>query len=79
MTIEQLIPFFGWMSVINIALLFITTLAVMTVKPWMMDLHKQLFGLDEAALRKSYFKYIAQYKILTIMLNIIPYIALKIL
>jgi len=42
-------------------------------------IHSKLFGLDEKDLGRAYFQYLAQYKIAIIVLNIAPYIALRIM
>ena len=41
--------------------------------------HSALFGLDEKDLGRAYFQYLAQYKIAIIVLNIAPYLALRII
>ncbi len=79
MTNETLTELLGWASVVNIALLFISTIMVIAIRGPISKIHSSLFGLDEKDLRRAYFQYIAQYKIAIIVLNIAPYIALKIM
>ncbi len=38
-----------------------------------------MFGLDEKDLNRAYFQYLAQFKILIIVFNVTPYIALKLM
>ena len=38
-----------------------------------------MFGVDEADLPGIYFRYIAQYKILIFVFNLMPYLALRIM
>ena len=38
-----------------------------------------MFDLDKVYLQQAYFKYLAQYKIIIIIFNIVPYFALKII
>ncbi len=40
---------------------------------------KDMCGMEEADLSKAYFQYLAQYKIATLVFNVAPYIALKIM
>ena len=79
MTIEALTELLGWASVINIAILFFSTLGVISMRGAITGFHSKLFGLDEKDLGRAYFQYLAQYKIAIIVLNIAPYIALKIM
>jgi hypothetical protein len=79
MTIESLTEFLGWASVINIGILVFSTLAVITVRASITEIHSKIFGLDEKDLGRAYFQYLAQFKIAIIVLNIAPYIALKIM
>lgn len=79
MTIEALTELLGWTSVINIAVLFLSTLVVIAMRGAITEIHSKLFGLDEKDLGRAYFQYLAQYKIAIIVLNIAPYLALKIM
>lgn len=79
MTIESLTELLGWASVINIGILVFSTLAVITVRTSITEIHSKIFGLDEKDLGRAYFQYLAQYKIAIIVLNVAPYIALKIM
>ena len=79
MTIDTLTEFLGWASVINIGILLLSTVLVILMRGWISRLHGSLFGLNEADLGRAYFQYIAQYKIAIIILNIVPYISLKVI
>ncbi|HGZ69861.1 MAG TPA: hypothetical protein ENL00_01860 [Nitratifractor sp.] len=78
-TLEQLTTFLGWCSVINIALLLFYFLFIVSFREFTLSLHSKLFNLDRTTLNKAYFDYLALYKILIIVLNVVPYIALKII
>lgn len=47
MTTETLTELLGWASVINIALLILTTIMVIAVRGTIAKIHSSLFGLDE--------------------------------
>tara|TARA_R110001583_G_scaffold171120_3_gene324623 strand:- start:2292 stop:2534 length:243 start_codon:yes stop_codon:yes gene_type:complete len=79
MTLEVLTEFLGWASVINIAILLLSTIGLIAMRNAITGIHSKLFGLDEKDLGRAYFQYLAQYKIAIIVLNITPYIALKIM
>ena len=79
LTQEILIEFLGWSTVINIALLMLTGIAITLLRKPIAKIHTMFSGLEEKELYKSYFNYIAFYKILIIVFNIVPYIALKLI
>ena len=75
----QLSEIFGWMSLINIGLLSIASLALVWMKDRISAIHGSLFGVDPAALKVLYINYLAHYKVLIFMFNVVPYIVLKVL
>ena len=79
MTIDILTTFFGWCTVLNFALLTASTCALVAARRPVTRFHAKLMGVDEAALPAAYFQYLAQYKIVTLTLNLVPYVALKIM
>ena len=79
MTIETLATFFGWCSVINVVLLTLTSVLIMAMRGAVSRIHGKIFGLDEKSLAQAYFQYLGQYKVAVIVLNIVPYFALKIM
>ena len=79
LTTETLTEFFGWVSIINIAVLLISSILVVVMRGPIVKIHSRVFGLDQKDLIRAYFQYLAQYKIATIVLSIVPYIALKIM
>ena len=79
MTIEILTEFFGWCAVINIGVQ-ITSLAAITFgRERVLKIHGKIFDLDEKSLKQVYLRYLAQYKMLTVVFTIVPYFALKII
>ena len=79
MTLEALTTLLGWASVINIVILMITTISLVSMRSTITTIHARLFGMDEKDLGRAYFQYLAQYKIAIIVLNIAPYLALRIM
>ena len=77
--LQQLIDFFGWMLVVNIGFLILFSLMLVVMKNTISTIHGKLFSVSEGELKIIYIKYLANYKILIIMLNLVPYIALKII
>jgi len=79
MSIDQITLLLGWTAAINIAILMFTTVSLLAMRGWVTRIHAQMFGLDEKDLGRAYFQYLAQYKIAIIVLNIAPYLALRII
>ena len=79
MTLEHLTSFFGWMSVINIAFLLLVTIGLAVMKPMAIRIHSSMFDLTQEALNSAYFSYLANFKLLTLVFAVTPWIALKLM
>lgn len=79
MTIATLVELFGWTSVINIGVLVFSTLLLWIAGKPIAKLHSSIFDLSEKDLKRAYFQYLGQYKIAILVLNLAPYLALKIM
>ena len=77
MTYETLTEMFGWLAVIGLGYLVLSTLAVVGLQSWALGIHSRLFGLEERELRGAYFRWLGNLKIVIVMFAIAPYIALK--
>ncbi len=78
-SIEVVREFLGWCSVINIGLLLFSTIMLIVMRGWIVNIHAKMTGVSEAELPRLYFEYLGNYKILIIMFNIVPYMALRIM
>jgi len=78
-TIDVIREFFGWCSVINMGLLLLLVIIMVSLHDRIARIHAKMFNLDEHHVSRIYFQYLAQYKILIIVFNIIPYFALMIM
>ncbi len=76
---EMATEFFGWCTVMHLGLLAISTVSMILGRRPAVRLHARLFDLDEATLSQAYFRYLANYKIATIVFSLVPYLALKIM
>jgi hypothetical protein len=75
-SLESLTEFFGWCTVINFAFLIVTSLFLMVCGTWAARIHAKMFGADEAEIRVAYFQYLSNFKVATIVLSLVPYLAL---
>ena len=78
-TIESLTEFLGWCSVINIGMLTFSSIMVILFRVPASKIHAKMFNLNEKEVSSAYFRYLAQYKVAVIVLNVVPYFALKIM
>ena len=78
-SIETLTEFFGWCSVINIGVLMVAAFALVVIRKPIVKIHAKMFGLNESELSLLYIQYLGNYKIALIVLNLVPYIALKLM
>ena len=79
MNIEELIIFLGWLSVINIGVLLFSTMMVVLFRDFVANIHAKMFSISKDELPFAYFQYLAQYKTLTLIFNLAPYVALKVM
>jgi hypothetical protein len=78
-SMETLRAFLGWCTAINMGLLILASIFLVLMRGSISTIHTKMFGLSEADVSREYFQYLAQYKIAIIVLNLVPYIALRIL
>jgi hypothetical protein len=79
MTIEELTTLLGWCSVINIGVLALSGLVVVALKDVNVKIHSGMFGVDPTNLPSTYFQYLGNYKIAIIVLNLAPWVSLKLM
>jgi len=78
-TISQLTELLGWASVINVGYLILATLILMFMRGTVSSIHSKMFNIDEKELSSKYFDFLSNYKIVTLVFMVAPYIALKIM
>jgi Family of unknown function (DUF6868) len=79
MTLHTLTQFLGWVTLINIGLLSFTTVALLFMRGFAVKVHARMFAIEERDLNRAYFQYMAQFKMLVIVFNLTPYLALRIM
>ncbi len=79
MNIENLRRFFGWCTVINFGLYLISVIPLLFIAEWASEIHAGMFQVDAASTRQAYFTYLANYKLAIVVLNFVPYVALRVM
>ena len=77
MTLEMLTAFFGWMTLINLGFFLVTVISMFVFKNLGTRLHAAMFGLPQEGLTLVWYKFLGHYKLAFIMLNLVPYLALR--
>jgi hypothetical protein len=78
-TISQLTELLGWASVLNIGYLFLATIILIFMRGTVSSIHSKMLNIDEKELSSKYFDFLSNYKIVTLVFMVAPYIALKIM
>ena len=79
MSLKTLKTFFFWMTVINFLILVISTVGVVMLTQEMKVIHSQMFRVSSDELSQIYLEYLAWYKLLWMIFNLVPYISLRIM
>ena len=77
--LEAIREFLGWCSIINIGLGLFSVIFITSLGGPILRIHSKIFNLNESDLSRSYFQFLGQYKVATIILNIVPYLVLRIM
>jgi hypothetical protein len=79
MNIVEFANLLGWCTLLNFALLSFSSIALLIAHKPISKLHARLFKLEQSEISIAYFNYLANYKILILMFNLVPYLALRIM
>ena len=78
MSLKTLKTFFFWMTLINFLILVISTVGVVALTQEMKVIHSQMFQVPSDELSQVYLEYLAWYKLLWMIFNLVPYISLRV-
>lgn len=76
---DTITAFLGWCSVINSVLLGVSTVLLIGFQQSIVAIHAKLFGVNDATLEATYIRFLGHYKLLIIVFNVVPYLALKLM
>lgn len=77
MHLDQLTSFLGWCTLLNIAIFTLATVVIVVFRTFVVGIHSALFGLKHDDLPAMYFQYLGNYKLMILVFNLIPYLALR--
>lgn len=78
MDITTITHVFGWMTLLNTGLLIFATIMLWAMGGWAARIHGAMFVMAEIEVRSGYFDYLSRYKVLILVFNLAPYLALRI-
>ncbi len=79
MDLEKLQEFLFWCLLLNIAIYTLTALTTLLLRNFMSGIHQKLFGLSQETVQKAFYTYLAAYKLLIIVFNFVPWLALLVI
>ena len=79
MDIQTLTKFFMWCTIINLGLLILTSIACIFLADFSYRMNNRFFSISRETFNIAVFSFIALFKIVVIVFNIAPYIALLII
>ncbi len=79
MAIETLRHFLGWCTVANYAVLCVWFGAFVLARSWIQRLHGRWFHLSDTTFDALHYGGMAVYKILILVLNLVPWLVLSII
>jgi hypothetical protein len=77
-SIEEMTALLGWCTVINLVLLVVSTLVLFLFQKIVLRFHEWFSGLSAEQLKPIYVQYLAQMKLLWIIFNLTPYLAIRV-
>ena len=79
MDIDRLQAFLLWSLVVNAGIYVISLVGVLSVRPFVCKIHMKLFGVSEDTANTVMYQYLAIYKLLLIVFNLVPWIAISLI
>ncbi|ANJ66574.1 hypothetical protein A9404_03530 [Halothiobacillus diazotrophicus] len=79
MSMTELTTFLGWCTLINTVLLFVAFLMLSLARKRIMTIHARIFQVPEEALPGIYLGFLGKYKLLIVVFNLVPYLALRLM
>ena len=71
--------FFLWCTIINGIVLIFSSLVCVFARDWLYPIHNRFFNIPRETVNTMCYSFIALYKILFLVFNLVPYIALLII
>lgn len=77
MSIVTLQTFLGWNLIIHFGMLLLVVVLLTLGRNWVFGMHQKFFDMSKEQLSRSYFKFIAIYKLLVLVFVVVPYVVIR--
>jgi hypothetical protein len=78
MTLDLMVNFFAWCSLINVGFLLLWALMLMTCKDAVFRLHTRLFlKISKEQFSNAHYLLIGFFKLMVVIFNVVPFVVLK--
>ena len=78
MDINSIRAFFMWCTILNVAVLVLSSLICLCAGDWIYQIHSKWFSISRETFNVAIYSFLGLYKIFIFVFNLIPYIALLI-
>ena len=78
MDIDSIRAFFMWCTILNFALLSLSSLICICAGDWAYRIHSKWFSISRETFNVAIYSFLGLYKVLVFVFNLIPYVALLI-
>ncbi|NJN39833.1 MAG: hypothetical protein HC807_01790 [Gammaproteobacteria bacterium] len=78
MTLEEIRHVLGWCAVINLGLLVWWAFFILVARDWTYRMHRRFYRISEEAFDTIHYAGIGLFKIVVLVFNVVPYLALRI-
>ncbi len=78
MSIEELTALFGWMTLINMVIYAWAAVFIVFAREWVSRLQARIMGVPAEAWPGYYVDYLSRYKLMIIVFNFAPWLAMLI-
>ncbi len=79
MTISELTGLLGWCTLLNFGMLITAAIVLALGRQPVAKIQARFWGLQQHEIEAAYLNYLANYKILVFIFNLVPYLALRIM
>lgn len=79
MDTESLASFFGWCTVVHVAIYLLTVVSLFFFRKTAMKINARIFGISEDDVATMTFQYVGNFKLATTVLAFAPYVALRLM
>jgi Family of unknown function (DUF6868) len=76
MTLQNIQDFLMWCTIINSALLILSTIMIALLRKQVYKIHGRLFKLSEEQISITLYRFLGLYKILIFVFNLVPWLAI---